>query len=220
MTNQLALYESARAALAKAVKVDEVKEIRDKAMAIKAAAKIAKDREMEANAFELRARAERRLGEMMEAGKADCASQGGDRKSKVSGKLYIHPCVLSASAKAAASSRPCASPLLLFESMPMRRIRSACCARAANGQAAAEPAMLMKSRRRIAFPQGPNCATRFCNYSRDLRPAKWGSGAILHGSNPERSMSALGQKRTFSPYSTPCRRLREGWAAWSAQVCP
>jgi hypothetical protein len=87
MTNQLALYESARAALAKAVKVDEVKEIRDKAMAIKAAAKIAKDREMEANAYELRARAERRLGEMMEAGKADRASQGGDRKSKDSAKL-------------------------------------------------------------------------------------------------------------------------------------
>jgi hypothetical protein len=87
MTKELALYESARAALAKAVKVDEVKEIRDKAMAIKAAAKIAKDREMEANAYELRARAERRLGEMMEAGKADRASQGGDRKSKDSAKL-------------------------------------------------------------------------------------------------------------------------------------
>src|SRR5262245_2459534 len=87
MSKELALYESARAALAKAVKVDEVKEIRDKAMAIKVAAKIAKDREMEANAYELRARAERRLGEMMATGKADRASQGGDRKSKDSAKL-------------------------------------------------------------------------------------------------------------------------------------
>src|SRR5262249_42795090 len=37
-----------------------------------------------------------------------------------------------------------------------------------------------------------------CNYSRDLRPAKWGSGQSLHGSNPEPLMSALGQKRTFA----------------------
>jgi len=29
-----------------------------------------------------------------------------------------------------------------------------------------------------------------------LRLAKWGLGASLHGSNPERSMFALGQKRT------------------------
>src|SRR5262245_14125658 len=34
------------------------------------------------------------------------------------------------------------------------------------------------------------------DYSRDLRRAKWGSGAILHGSNPEPPMSALGQKQT------------------------
>src|SRR5262249_50784164 len=37
---------------------------------------------------------------------------------------------------------------------PIRRIRSACCARAASGQVAAEPTItLMKSRRRIAFPK-------------------------------------------------------------------
>src|SRR5262249_2787879 len=76
MSKELALYESARAALAKAVKVDEVKEIRDKAMAIKAVAKLAKDREMEANAYELRARAERRLGQMMEEGKDQRAGRG------------------------------------------------------------------------------------------------------------------------------------------------
>src|SRR5215471_19990888 len=35
------------------------------------------------------------------------------------------------------------------------------------------------------------------NYSRDLRLAKWGSGVSLHGSNPERLMSAMGQKRTL-----------------------
>jgi len=38
---------------------------------------------------------------------------------------------------------------------------------------------LTKSRCRIAFPKGrdhADCVTA-CNYSRDLRPAKWGSGS-------------------------------------------
>jgi hypothetical protein len=70
MSNNLALYDAAKAALSKAVKVDEVKKIRDEALALKACAKIAKDRELEANAAELRARAERRLGEMIAAQKA------------------------------------------------------------------------------------------------------------------------------------------------------
>jgi hypothetical protein len=34
------------------------------------------------------------------------------------------------------------------------------------------------------------------DYIRDLRPAEWGSGVSLHGSNPEPPMSALGQKQT------------------------
>ena len=34
------------------------------------------------------------------------------------------------------------------------------------------------------------------DYIRDLRPAKWGSGIKLHGSNLEPLMSALGQKQT------------------------
>ena len=35
------------------------------------------------------------------------------------------------------------------------------------------------------------------DYIRDLLPTKWGSGVSLHGSNPEQTMSALGQERTF-----------------------
>ena len=35
------------------------------------------------------------------------------------------------------------------------------------------------------------------DYIRDLRLAKWDLGVGLHGSNPKRSMSALGQKQTF-----------------------
>jgi hypothetical protein len=37
---------------------------------------------------------------------------------------------------------------------------------------------------------------QWCDYNRNLRPAKRGSGLNLHGSNPEPHMSALGQKRT------------------------
>ena len=35
------------------------------------------------------------------------------------------------------------------------------------------------------------------DYIRDLRPAKWGSGVSLQGSNPGPLMSALGQKQTL-----------------------
>jgi hypothetical protein len=35
------------------------------------------------------------------------------------------------------------------------------------------------------------------DYIRDLRLAKWGSGAGLHGGNPGPLMSALGQKQTL-----------------------
>jgi hypothetical protein len=46
------------------------------------------------------------------------------------------------------------------------------------------------------LPQGSGITPAMTDYSRDLRLAKWGSGASLHGSNPEPLMSALGQKQT------------------------
>jgi hypothetical protein len=51
----------------------------------------------------------------------------------------------------------------------------------------------MKSRRRIAFPKAQNAANCIDDYSKDLRPAKWGSEVSLHGSNLGPLMSALGQ---------------------------
>jgi len=43
----------------------------------------------------------------------------------------------------------------------------------------------------MAFPKALDHANDIDDYSRDLRPAKWGSGITLHGSNPEPLMSAL-----------------------------
>jgi hypothetical protein len=65
VSDGVALYDRACAALAEAVAIDEILAIRDIAAALKSAAKIAGNREAEANALVLRLRATRRLGQLM-----------------------------------------------------------------------------------------------------------------------------------------------------------
>jgi len=81
----LARYDAACRALAEARSVDEVKDIRDKAVAMAAYARQAKNRDLEADAVEIRMRATRRLDQLRQAQKETVGLSVGARGSRVKG---------------------------------------------------------------------------------------------------------------------------------------
>jgi len=85
MTQALTSYDAASRALAEAHRIDEVKDIRDKAVALEVYAKQAKDGELIAHATGIRKRAERRLGELMEDARNAGKLAKGTRGSPVKG---------------------------------------------------------------------------------------------------------------------------------------
>ena len=87
-------YDAACRAVAEAKAVDEVKEIRNQAIAMQEYARQSKNKGLEADALEIRMRATRRLGEMMEQGKGDRAAEGRPKKNGVSETPFSKPTLM------------------------------------------------------------------------------------------------------------------------------
>lgn len=89
MSVLLVRYDAACKALAEAKAVDEAKKIRDVAEAMRAYGKQVQNKELEADAWEIRQRAERRMGELIkEQGAIEGLNQGGRPSNKPGAKTH------------------------------------------------------------------------------------------------------------------------------------
>jgi N6-adenosine-specific RNA methylase IME4 len=84
LNNHLVRYDAACRALAEARSVDEVKDIRDKAIAMAAYARQARNRDLEADAVEIRMRATRKLDQLRQAQAATVGLNGGSLRRGLS----------------------------------------------------------------------------------------------------------------------------------------
>lgn len=128
MSAHLVRYDAACKALAAAKRVDEAKTIKDKAEALRAYARQAKNPQLEADAWEIRKRAEDKLGELSAALDKSVLAGKGKRNLPTSGKNKAQ------ALKAAGISTSAANRYEQFNRLPAREKER----RIAQGRAAIE----------------------------------------------------------------------------------